>query len=72
MGEILNEITQKVAFLEQHRDILADGLAEVKGKLDAFNDNVITIGELKEEVEKDINSTIEEISQLQLLVSAIS
>lgn len=72
MGEILNEVTQKIAFLEQHRDILAEGLAEVKGKLDAFDNNLITLGELKEEVEKDINGTIEEISQLQLLVSAIS
>lgn len=72
MGEILNEVTQKVAILEQHKDILAEGLAEVKGKLDAFNDNLITLGELKEEIEKDINGTIEKVSQLQLLVSAIS
>jgi len=72
MGEILNEVIQKVAFLEQHRDILAARLAEVKGKLDAYNDNLITLGELKEEVEKDIKGTIEEISQLQFLVSVIS
>ena len=72
MGKILNEITQRIAFLEQHRDILADGLAEVKGRLDELNDNLITLGEFKEGVEQNINDTIKEISSLQFIVSAVS
>lgn len=72
MGEILNEITQKVALLEQHRDILADGLSEVKGKLDALNDNLITLGEFKEEVEKGLLHTVEQISALKFITAAIS
>lgn len=72
MSETLNEVTQKVALLEQHKDLLADGLSEVKGNLDALNDNLITLKEFKEEVEKNINGTINEIVMLQVIVSNFS